>query len=235
MKRYVISTILLVGACGGNALGPGSGDDPGGGTGTLVVTGSASASARVTNAQNPADFDTNFSVAITLGTTPVTTGSVTITSSTGTIELTFDNNNQGNQNRWRGTAPAYDEVYVLDVVSGEDTLEGVRVDGPDVHVFKAPEAGATVDSTMPLDVSWSRRDEAESASIDTDQIDPLAIPDTGTHTLPAGTLHTDGDQGRQNTIRVTRTNRVTPAGAAGGSEWAVSIRNEIQVLAAPVP
>jgi len=233
MRYFVIST-LLVGACGGTDLGPGAGNDVGDGTQTLVVNGSANANAELTNARNPADFNTEFNVRISLGGQPVTTGTVTITSSTGSIELAFQDagNNTG---RWRGTAPGYDQVYVLDVVSGEDNVVGVRVDGPDVHVFDEPVAGSTVDSTMPLDIKWSRSDEAASASVETDGLDPLAIVDSGTHTLPPGTLRTEQDKPRENTIRITRTNRVTPQGAAGGSEWSVSIRNDIQVLAAAVP
>jgi len=234
MKRYVISTIFVVGACGGSDLAPGAGNDGGGGTRTLVVDGSARAEARVTNARNAADFDTEFSVDVSLDGVPVTTGSVTITSVAGTVDLTFQDTQNG-QGRWRGNAPGYDEVYVLDVISGDDSVDNVRVDGPDVHVFEEPLAGATVDSTLPLDVVWKRSDEAASASIDTDELDPLAIPDSGTHTLPAGTLRTEQDKARENTIRITRTNRVTPAGSAGGSEWSVTIRNDIQVLAAPVP
>ncbi len=234
MRHFVISTILLVGACGGSALDPGAGNDVGDGTQTLVVNGSANANAELTNAQNAADFNTDFSVRISLNGQPVTTGTVTITSSTGSIDLTFQDTGD-NAGRWRGSAPGYDEVYVLDVVSGQDDVSGVRVDGPDIHVFDEPLVGATVDSTMPLDIKWSRSDEAASASLDTDELDPLAIVDSGTHTLPPGTLRTEQDKPRENTIRITRTNRVTPQGAAGGSEWSVSVRNDIQVLAAAVP
>jgi hypothetical protein len=126
-------------------------------------------------------------------------------------------------------------VYVLDVVSGEDNVGGVRVDGPDIHVFVEPLPGATIDSTMPLLVSWGRDDAASSASIDTEELDSIAIDDTGEFSLPPGSLNAESDKAKENTLRITRTNRVTPAGGAAGSEWEVSIRNEIEVLAAPDP
>jgi hypothetical protein len=233
MKLHVVSTILLLGACGGSDLDPGSGNDTGSGTQTLVVEGSASAEARITNARTGADFDTEFRVRVSLNGQDVTTGTVQITSASGTVDLVFTTTD--NEARWRGSAPGYDEVYILDVISGEDAVEGVRVDGPDIHVFEEPVAGATVDATLPLDVIWDRGDEAASASIDTDEIDRLAIVDSGEHELPAGTLKTEQDKAQENTIRITRENTVVPAGAIGGSQWAVSIRNEIEVLAAPAP
>lgn len=234
MKLHVVSTILLVGACGGSDTDPGSGNDTGSGTQTLVVDGSASAEARASNARTGADFDTEFNVRVSLNNTPVTTGTVQITSSSGTVDLTYIDNQDGAA-RWRGSAPGYDEVYILDVIAGEDTVEGVRVDGPDIHVFEEPVAGATVDGTIDLDVLWDRSDEAASATIRTDQIDRLAIADSGEHVLPPGSLKTSADKPEENNIEITRENTVVPAGAVGGSQWSVSIRNDIDVLAAPAP
>jgi hypothetical protein len=218
-------------ACGGSALDPGAGSDPGTGTATLVVTGSISAQAHLTNALTAADFDTQFSVRITLNTQTVTTGTVTITSTSGTYPLTFQPNGQGNGQRWAGMAPAYDEVYRLDVDSGVDNVHNVRIDGPSLHSFTAPTAGAQVDSTMPVMLTWRANDAAESAALRTDRIDNLAIPDTGTYMMAAGSLKSAKDQAEQNTIRLTRTNRVTPAGGAAGSELAASVENEIDVVA----
>ena len=228
----LIVTSTLV-ACGGNPLDPGAGNDPGTGTSTLVVTGNVSAQAHLTNALNAADFDTQFSVRITLNMQTVMTGTVTITAASGTYPLTFQPNGggQGQQGRWTGMAPAYDEVYRLDVDSGVDNVHNVRVDGPSLHSFTAPSAGAQVDSTMPLAITWKANDAAESAALRTDRIDNLAIEDTGSYMLAAGSLKSAKDQAEQNTIRLTRTNRVIPAGGAAGSELAVSVENEIDVVA----
>lgn len=231
MKQYVVAVSLLA-ACGGSDLDPGSGNDPGGGTQTLVVDGSARAEPRLANARVASDFDTDLEVRVTLNGTAVTTGTVTVTSATGAFDLIFDPAEGG---RWRGSAPRYDEVYILDVVSGEDTVEGVRVDGPDIHTFVEPLPGATVDSTMPLAIEWGGDHGADSASIDTEEIDNLAIEDTGTFSLAPGSLKTEQDKAKENTLRLTRNNVIVPAGAAAGSEWRVSIRNEIEVLAAPAP
>lgn len=227
-------TLIVAGslaACGGSPLDPGAGNDPGTGTSTLVVTGNVSAQAHLTNALTAADFDTTFSVRLTLNTQTVSTGTVTITSSSGTYPLTFQANGQGNGQRWTGQAPAYDEVYRLDVDSGVDNVHNVRIDGPSLHSFSAPTAGAQVDSTMPLVLTWRANDAADSAALRTDRFDNLAIPDTGSYTIAAGALKSSKDQIEQNTIRLTRTNRVTPAGGAAGSELAASVENEIDVVA----
>jgi hypothetical protein len=223
---------LFAAACGGSALDPGAGSDPGQGTQTLVVTGSAKASARLTNAHAPGDFSTDFSVHVQLNSQIVSTGKVTMTSRSGVVPLAFQTANNG---RWEATAPGYDEVYILDVESGPDNVHGVRVDGPDIHVFTAPTAGASVNSTLVVPIAWDRQDSAQSASIDTDNVDHLSISDTGTFSLPAGSLKAEKDTVRSNTIKIERTNRVTPAGAQGGSELTVSVENEIDVIVQPNP
>lgn len=231
-KHGLVATALVLGACGGSDLDPGAGDDPGEGTSTLTVTGNVSASPRLNNARSNGDFETEFSVHVERAGQTVTTGTVEVTSASGTVALLFDANNNS---RWRGTAPGYDEVYVLDVEDGADNLLGVRVDGPDIHYFTAPTSGATVDSTLPLPVAWSSDDGADSASVRADNIDNVAIDDTGTYSLAPGALKAKPDEAETNELRLRRTNRVTPTGAAGGSEWTVSIENRIEVVAQPNP
>lgn len=234
--RFLTSALILsLAACGGSGsdLEPGAGDNTGGGTNTLFVEGRVSAEGRLTNARIAAEFDTEFSIRILLNNVPVTTGEVTITSASGTFPLaftTFDN-----ESRWVGRQNGYDEVYILDVISGSDNVHDVRVDGPDVHVFEAPIAGATVDSTMPLPVDWTRSDTADIASIDTDILDKLSIPDSGEYMLAAGSLEAKPDEARENRIQIERTDRVIPSGAVAGSEFSVRLRNQITVVAAPNP
>jgi len=232
ISHRLASTLFLLGACGGSDLDPGAGNDPGDGTSTLTVTGSVSASPRLNNARSGGDFETDFSVRVERAGQAVSTGVVEVTSATGTIALVFDQNNNG---RWRGTAPGYDEVYILDVEAGADNLLGVRVDGPDIHYFTKPTSGETVDSTMPLPIAWSSDDGADSASMRADNIDDVAITDSGTYSLAAGALKAKRDEAETNELRLRRTNRVSPRGAAGGSEWTVSIENRIEVVAQPNP
>jgi hypothetical protein len=231
-SSLLASTLILsLAACGGSDLDPGSGDDPGTGTSTLMVDGSVSANSRLSNARTAGEFDTEFSVRIQLNGQNVTQGTVTMTSSSGTVVLAY---NQDNNGRWRGNGAGYDEVYILDVDSGLDYVHDVRVDGPTIHTFSEPLAGATVDATLPLMVKWNEKN-ADSAAIDAENIDRISIADTGTYSVSAGALKSEKDKARENQIRLTRTNRVTPRGATGGSELSVSVENEITVVAMPNP
>ncbi len=234
MKFTFLASTLVLGlaACGGSDLDPGAGSDPGTGTATLTVNGSATANPRLTNARNAGEFDTEFSVRLQLNGQNVTTGTVTMTSASGTVVLAYTPDNNG---RWRGIAAGYDEVYILDVDSGPDNVHGVRVDGPDIHTFTEPLAGATVNATLPLMVKWDSGQQADSAAIDAENIDRLSIPDSGSYPLPALALKSERDKPKENQIRLTRTNRVTPRGAAGGSELSVSVENELTVVAQPNP
>jgi hypothetical protein len=235
MKRCIglLVSIVAAGACGGSDLDPGAGNDPGEGTSTLLVNGNITAQPRLANARERGEFETEISVRVSLNQLPVATGTVEVTSASGTIPLTFDPSIDGG--RWEGTAAGYDEVYILDVRSGGDFVEGVRVDGPDIHVFTAPTAGLTVDSTQPLRVTWESDQRADSASIDTEELERISIDDTGDYMLAGGALKAEQDKARENTIELTRTNRVTPAGAVGGSELSVRIENRIGVVTQPNP
>ena len=214
-------------ACGGSSvLDPGSGNNPGSGTSTLTVDGDVTAHPRIQNARNASDFETSLSVRVMLGTQAVTGGTVMVESSSGKVSLIY----RPDDNRWVGTAPGYDEVYILDVESGADKVNDVRVDGPDVHFFTKPTAGATVDSTMPLEIQWDSGDEAPSAWIDAEQLDTLAIADTGKYTLAGSALKAEPDKARVNTIELGRAERVTPSGAVGGSELRVTVENRIDVV-----
>ena len=230
ITNRLVSTLFVLGACGGSDLDPGAGNDGGEGTSTLTVSGNVSAEPRLSNARSGGEFDTDFSVRVERAGQAVATGTVEVTSASGTVRLVYDNNG-----RWRGAAAGYDEFYILDVEDGADNILGVRVDGPDIHYFTAPTAGATVDSTMPLVVQWSYGDGADSASVKADNINDVAISDTGSYSLAPGALKAKPDQAETNDLELRRTNRVTPHGALGGSEWTVTIRNQIEVVALPNP
>jgi len=219
-------------ACTSNPLDPGSGDALGSGTQTLRVEGATSASPQIANASADNDFDTEFDFRLTKNQVQVDTGTVTVTSNGGAVDLTYDTADGGH---WVGHQAGYYEVYQLDVTSGGDTISGVIVDGPDIHSFTAPTLGATVDTSQAVDVAWSRGDHADEAVIWTDQLDHTTIDDAGTYSLPANGLKSSKDKVENDTIRLRRTNRVSPAGAVAGSEVAVTVSNDLDVVVAINP
>lgn len=218
-------------ACGG-ALDPGAGNSAGSGTSTLLVEGAATADADLPDARDAASFTTHFDFHIEKGGTPITTGTVTVTSNGGKVALAFVADGQGH---WTGDQAGYEEVYQLDVTSGSDAVTGVRVDGPDIHTFTAPTLGATVDSTVPLAMSWSRGEHADTAVLSTHQLDHVTIDDSGSYSLAAGSLKSSKDQTQAETIELRRADQVVPAGATAGSSVTVEIRNHIDVVVAINP
>jgi hypothetical protein len=230
MRSFSCLLVFTIACGGGSVFDPGAGNDPGEGTSTLTVDGSMTARPRINNARDARDFETSLEVRVMLGSQAVTGGTVTVRSASGDVALIY----RPDENRWEGTAPGYDEVYILDVESGTDRVTDVRVDGPGIHFFTKPVAGATVDSTMPLQIEWAG-DEAASAWLDPEELDDVAIPDTGSYLLAGGALKADADEARVNRLELGRANRVTPAGAVGGSEMTVAVRNRIEVVVQPNP
>lgn len=234
MRLFFASTCLLLVACSHNALDPGAGSDPGTGTGTLLVNGTATAEPNVPNSKIDTDFTTQFNIELSLGGTPVTMGTVTVRSRTGTATLTFDQN-QGTAGRWRGMTANYDEVYELNVVSGTDKITNVFVDGPDIHTFTLPSLGATVDPSIALDTKWARDAAAQEAHISFGDKDGLAITDSGDYSIPMFAIPYEKDQTKNDTIRLTRSNSIAPKGAIGGSTFTVAVAQEVDVIAAACP
>ena len=86
---------------------------------------------------------------------------------------------------------------------------------------------------MPLLVNWSP-DGATQARISTRELDEVAVQDTGTYTVPVGGLKkVDPGKTEDERVRVTRSESITPGGAVGGSEFQVSIRNEVTFVVVP--
>lgn len=185
----------------------------------------------VPNAKDPGDFLTSFRVRLERGGIPVTTGLVSLESSQGVVMLTYS----GEGNRWVGSQNGYSEVYRLAAKADADYVDGVRVDGPSVHTFTAPLPGATVDTQLPVTVTWTKSGTAETARIDTDKLDELVIPDSGSYAIPAGGFKSKSGEVEQERIRLDRSQRVTPLGAVAGSELRVTVRNEISVVVAAAP
>lgn len=233
MTRLSCAVFVMAAACGGSASGlePGVGDDPGTGTGTLAIEGNATAEPIINNAMGVAGFTTDVELRITRGDgSSVTQGTVELESSAGVFALAYDTA----ENRWRGTQNGYLEVYELNITSGDDNIVGVRVDGPDIHHFTAPAQGAVVDSTMPLEVTWDRGEMADMARIRTREFD-VEIVDNEAYTLAANTLRSEQDKSEEEELDLVRSNLITPAGAAAGSSFRVSIRNRIDLVVQPAP
>lgn len=215
-------------ACGGDGLIPG--DNPGTGTSTLLVNGDIRANPLVPNASRAGDFTTEFEVDVTKGGAAVAIDSIVVTSDAGDVTLQAEG---ALRIRWRGAQAGYHEIYRLTIEAGADNVRDVQVDGPALHYFTAPLPGATVDATMPLVVKWDSDEEATIATIDTKELDSVAIGDTGTYTIPVGGLKSKATETESEELRLDRAERITPAGAVVGSDMRVMVRNQIDLVVAP--
>jgi hypothetical protein len=220
---FAAALALAAAACGG-------GDDPGTGSGTLLVDADVEATPVLANASRAADFTTELHVRVTKNGAAVTTGSVSLTSDGGRVDLVYDPSDR--DGRWRGLQAGYHEHYQLDVVSGDDYVRGVQLDGPDLHVFTAPAATGAVDATVPVTVRWSRGDAADAATIETRELDRVAIDDTGSYELPVGALRSRDDRTEEEEIRLVRIARIVPAGAVAGSQLRVRVENRLPLVIA---
>ncbi len=226
----VVSVLAVgLGACGGGGLDPG--DEPGTGTSTLLINADFLATPLVPNAARAGDFNTAFTVDISKAGQAVTVDSVVVTSDAGAVTLQPSDGPLGR--RWRGAQSGYFEIYQLTIEAGADNVRGVQVDGPALHHFTAPAPGATVDATMPLVATWARDEAAVIATLETRELNAVAIGDTGTYTIPVGGLKSKSTETESEQLRVDRAQRITPAGAVVGSDVRVMVRNEIDLVVAP--
>jgi hypothetical protein len=221
-RLWLLGVAMFAPACS-DSVDVGSGDDAGSGTRTLHVEGEVSGSS------NGTSFSTSFTVNISKSGVPVTDAKVTITSRTGHYVLGSDIRFPG---KWSHIADGYEQIYVLDVESGADTIRDVRVDGPRPVVFTSPADDSTIDPASPLEVRW----EPEAAELTSLLINPQAasfmkIEDSGSFTIPANTLapNAAGSHG----VGLIRTNTVTPAGAVEGSSMLVSTNAFLHVCDRP--
>jgi hypothetical protein len=231
MWSRVASTAVLfaLAACTHNILEPGAGNDPGTRTGSISVSGYVYATPTHANVRQPSELTSEFQVIILSGGGFASGKTVTVTSATGTFPLAFVKTNVLGE-YWMGSAPSYDEVYVLDVVTNQGTLEGLRVDGPDLHVFSEPEEGATVDAEALLRVVWKRDNKADYAAIDIDSEIYQFLVDTGETSISPRLLAIANPGALQHTLRVERTNRVE---LDDGAAWSATVVNGIDLITPP--
>ena len=229
--------LLAVAACGGSASDGASdfdippGDDPGEGSLTLRVSGIVETTELASPALDPTDFNSSFTVSVTLDDEEVRDAIVTISSIGGTKELVFETS--GTIGSYQGSQLGYFSRYRLDVDAGDDFVGGVIIEAPDVHQIEAPLSGERVPRGDDLVVQWTRNGAAEKTEIETREIDRRSIEDTGSYTVDAGDLRQDPDKVEDERIRIYRSTKIVPDGAVAGSEFEVRLRNSVEFLVEP--
>ena len=212
--------LLAVAGCGPDGV---TGlDDAGGGTGTLLVSGTV-----VGEDTAPGTFQTEFTVTVSdANQAPVSDASVKVDTPDGSVTLTQTDT----PGRYTASRDGYREgIYTLTVTRGlSDWVAGVVAIGPDVQEITAPAAGAVVVANQSLVIRWSRGWPAGEAVIESRDYVGAPERDDNESVIPPSGSPPRTDQ----RLRVTRTNRTLVAGGLPGSSFSVGIRNSIQPIIA---
>jgi hypothetical protein len=221
-----LAALALAAACG-DGTGPAtSRNNPGTGSSTLKVTADIDAN------DDPSiigGFSTDYFVSLQNGAgSPISGATVTISNGSfagGKITLLETPVGSGDYQLTGNTFPAGD--FRLDVVKATDNVSGVVVGGPGVHNITTPVKNDTVAVNQPLLVRWTVPSRAKSAEVETRDIGPITLPDTGAYRI-AGV---DNNQIRPDQrVRVFRFNEVDIAGGLVGSRLRVKVRKTVEPI-----
>lgn len=214
----------LVAGCG-DGTGPAtSRNNPGTGSSTLRVIADIDANDDPTIIGG---FSTDYFVSVRNGAgSPVSSATVTISNGAfagGKITLPETGTGTGDYLLTGNTFPSGD--FRLDVVQATNTISGVVVGGPGVHNIITPVKNDTVAVNQPLLVRWTVPSRAKSVELETRDVGPITLPDTGAYRLTAA----DNNQIRPDQrIRVFRFNEVDMAGGLIGSRLRITVRKTVE-------
>lgn len=213
---------VLMGPLGcGDSTGPAaSRNNPGTGTNSLKVTADIDAN------DDPAavgGFTTEYAVSVRDGASNKVSGAtVRIATSAGTLTLPETAAGSGDYFVAGSGFPGGD--FTLSVVHGADTVRNVVLGGPGVHRITSPVKNAIVAANQPLTVRWTVPSRATQAEVETKNLAPQALPDTGAYAIPGASNPPEAAQ----QIRVFRFNEVNIAGGLIGSRMRVQVRNTVE-------
>jgi hypothetical protein len=191
MKNTTLA-LMLVAACGSDELG----NDPGGGTGTLLVNASI----------DQEDGAAELVVTVDRAGQDVDDAIVRVTSELGEVTLALSGGGE-----YRGVQAGWAAGYEISVTSGEDSLTG-SIDAPGPIVMTSPLSGFDAQAAEGglVRISWDGERSME-ARVRTDDFDQT-VPDDGALDVAATFFVQD-----QQEIEIRRRNTVTLAGGAPGS------------------
>lgn len=220
-----LSAALALAAACGDGTGPAtSRNNPGTGSSTLKVTADIDANDDPTIIGG---FSTDYFVELQNGAgAAVSNATVTISNpafSGGKITLP-ETVTPGEYLLTGNTFPSGD--FRLDVVQGTNNVSGVIVGGPGVHNITTPVKNATVPANQPLLVRWTVPSKAKSAEVETRDLAPITLPDTGAYQIAGVNNPPRVDQ----RIRVHRFNEVDMAGGLIGSRLRVTVRKTVEPI-----
>ena len=206
MKRILVFAAAIIAACGGSSGGAGH-NNAGSGSSTLLVTGTVTVTVSSTSPT------ANYALNVKDGAGANVTGA---TVTVGGLALT--DAGSGNYTSSQTTYPNGD--LSVSVVKGTDKVEGVVLGNPGAHTINAPVAGTPVTANAALHVTWTTPEAAKAATVRMGSGGfSNTGPDDGAYDIPAASVTARASQ----TVTVTRTNEVSPAGGLPGSLLKITV------------
>ena len=221
LRGSALSLALATLAACSDSTGPAADrNQPGTGSGTLLVSGT------IEGQDVTGGFVTAFDVSLRdAAGNPVSGATVAIQNrSLGTVNLLELTAGSGDYQATVNTFAPGD--YLLTAVHGTDEVRGVVVGGIAAHQISSPIANATVTANQPMTVTWTRPSEAVAADLETRDFSAQGIPDAASYVVPGGSNPARPDQ----RIRLWRYNQVNIAGGLAGSRLKLSIRNTVEPI-----
>jgi len=201
----------------------------GSGTGNLSVKVKVEADSQRDNASDASTFETEFEVEVRRNGMPVRDAKVTVAAFEGP-EWTLRHDDDG---EYEHEVRGYHRAYRVDVVAGEDKVEGIYLAGPAVHTFTSPAQGQEVAGDQPLTVTWQAQGSADETWIEGEEFDKVRVDNAMTYTVRPEQLERERDEVEDNEFEVVRINRMPIDGAAAGSEMIIRVKNEVEVRVQP--
>jgi hypothetical protein len=200
MKRILVLAAAMAAACGGGSSGADHNQE-GSGSSTLLVTGNVTVTVSSTTPTANYSFNVKDGSGANVTGATVTVGGLALTDA-----------GSGNYTSSQTTYPSGD--LSLSVVKGTDKVQGVVLGNPGAHAINAPVAGTPVTANAVLHVTWTTPEVAKAATVRMGSGGFTNTgPDTGAFDIPATSVTARANQ----TVTVTRTNEVAPAGGLPGS------------------
>ncbi len=107
-----------------------------------------------------------------------------------------------------------------------NNVRGVIVGGPGVHTITTPAPYDTLVVFQPVLVRWTVPSRAKSAEVETRDLGPTTLPDSGAYQIPGPSSQARPDQ----RVRVFRFNEVDVAGGLLGSRLRVTVRRTVEPI-----
>ena len=178
------------------------------------------AEAEKDNATRSNQFETQFDVRVSRDGRTVRDAKVTVHAYNGpTKTLKFDDD------EYEGEVKGYHRAYRVDVVAGDQRVEGIYLAGPAIPTFTSHKNKARVPAKSDLKLAWKADDAgADRVRIKGEEFDWVEVGKDTSYTVAASKLDDDDDE-----FEIKRANVMKLPQLAGNSSFAIEVENTLEL------